>query len=532
MTAPDNSFDEQAVLHELKQFLPALSPGRTFTYRNPLEAFQELHFHDALRHASEMLGYRTSLSLEEYRSYYNSKKVKPGILERVLVEKKGASNTFEWQDKVLMKKYPAGVSAAHAAAPRIGRLRANWQKQYKTDPDARVHPRLLRILGSYLDHGVSDWKFPVRGQGFLDSMREVESNSFVSAFNTPRARNLLLHTTPSIGDLLTLIVGDQALFKQYLFDQQFAHRGWSGLVTTLENDRITLPNGSSITLRDLIVFELLLEIDVLDDRLDKHWEPLASQLAHRPEDLFAPVPVHEKSEVLAIWQEAVEWSYYEGILAGLCRNPQNSPAQPEMPRPEAAASAPDSVCIIGRPPLARGIAPEHRTFLNGYDFSLDPDGEMLESMLETVVPSLGAANLEYFFSRTSQAGTEADNAFADQFIGLFGMADGIRGDLRTGLPTALTKDFEPMRLLCVVEHFPETVLKVIDRLNAAHSPRSVAPRPVARRSVGLWLVNEWVHLVVIDPASRELRVLKNGKLVPYKSDRRLPDRLPLEDAVH
>lgn len=313
MTARNNSFDEQAVLHELKQFLPALSPGKTFTYRNPLEGFQEQTFDDALRHASEMLGYRTTLSLEEYRSLYNSKRVKPGVLEKVLVEKKGAANTFEWQDKVLMKKFPAAAESPS----RIGKLRANWQKQYKTDLDARVHPRLFRILGNYLDHGVSDWKFPVRGKGFLDSMREVESNSFISAFNTPRARNLLLQASSSISDLLTVIVGDETLFKQYLFDQQFAHRGWSGLVATLEIGREISPNGSNITLRELIVFELLLEIDVLDDRLGRHWEPLAYRLPAPPEDLFAPVPVGEKSEVLAIWQEAVEWSYYEGILAEL-----------------------------------------------------------------------------------------------------------------------------------------------------------------------------------------------------------------------
>lgn len=520
MTARNNSFDEQAVLHELKQFLPALSPGRTFTHRNPLQAFQELNFHDALRHASEMLGYATSLSLEEYRSYYNSKKVKPGILEKVLVEKKGAANTFEWQDKVLMKKYPA------AAAPRIGRLRANWQKQYKTDPDARIHPRLFRILGNFLDHGISDWKFPVRGQGFLDSMREVESNSFVSAFNTPRARNLLLHTSPSISDLLTVIVGDETLFKQYLFDQQFAHRGWSGLVATLEDDQKNLPNGSTIALRELILFELLLEIDVLDDRLGRHWEPLASGLTARPDDLFAPVPASEKSDVLAIWQEAVEWSYYEGILAGLNRDPQNPLSQVGGHISATVTNEPDSLCIIGRPSVARDIAPGHRTFQHCYDFSVDPDGEVLENILETVVPSLGAANLEYFFSRTSLAGKDADNALTDQIIGLFGVADIARGDLRTGLPTSLTKDFEPMRLLCVVEQFPETVLKVIDRLNAAHS-RPVARRSVARRSVARWLVNEWVHLVVRDPVSRELRVLKNGKMVAYRSSRRF-----IEDAVH
>lgn len=521
MTARNNSFDEQAVLHELKQFLPALSPGKTFTYRNPLEGFQEQTFDDALRHASEMLGYRTTLSLEEYRSLYNSKRVKPGVLEKVLVEKKGAANTFEWQDKALMKKF----SAAAESSPRIGKLRANWQKQYKTDLDARVHPRLFRILGNYLDHGVSDWKFPVRGKGFLDSMREVESNSFVSAFNTPRARNLLLKASSSISDLLTVIVGDEMLFKQYLFDQQFAHRGWSGLVATLEIGREISPNGSNITLRELIVFELLLEIDVLDDRLGRHWEPLAYRLPAPPEDLFAPVPVGEKSEVLAIWQEAVEWSYYEGILAELRQDPQNTRNQTGTRVTETTfANAVDSLCIIGRPSLLRSVTAEHRAFRHGYDFSLDPNGEMLEEILEAVVPSLGVANLECFFARTGLAGM--DDILTDQMIGLLGVADTARGDLQARLPAGLTKDFEPMRLLCVVEQFPETVLEVIDRL--AVQSTCVGRRSVGRRSVALWLLNEWVHLVVIDPVSRELRVLKNRKMITYKS----APRIVIEDAVH
>jgi len=505
MTARNNSFDENAVLDELRQFLPALSTGRTFTHRNPLQAFQHLRFHDALRHASEMLGYRTWLSLDEYRSLYNSKRVKPGVLEKVLVGQKGTARTFEWQDKVLMKKFPAD-----ATAPRIGQLRANWQKQYKTDPDARIHPRLFRILGNYLDHGVSDWKFPVHGQGFFDSMREMESNSFVSVFNTPRARNLLLHTSPSIEDLLTVIVGDETLFKQYLFDQQFAHRGWSGLVAWLERNGEILPNGSSITLYELIVFELLLEIDVLDDRLGTHWEPLASGLANRPKDLFAPVPADEKSEVLGIWQEAFEWSYYEGILAGFSRDRQNFTEGRTLTR--IVTNAPDSLCIVGRPSVLRNLPNGHRAFLHSYDFAVDRDGELLKSTLETVIPSLGAASLEYFFARTAWTAVESNAALTDQIIGLFGIADSVSGDLRTGLPASLIEDLEPTRLLCVVEQFPETVLKVIDRLDAA----------VAR-----WLANEWVHMVVTDPASGELRVLKNGELAAYKSDRR-----PVEDAVH
>ena len=79
-----------------------------------------------------------------------------------------------------------------------------------------------------------------------------------------------------------------------------------------------------------------------------------------------------------------------------------------------------------------------------------------------------------------------------------------------------------MRLLCVVEQFPEMVQKVIDRLGAAHSSSS-------GRQTAQWLVNEWVHLVVADPVSHELRVLKNRKMVAYKSHHR---RAAVESAVH
>ena len=31
-----------------------------------------------------------------------------------------------------------------------------------------------------------------------------------------------------------------------------------------------------------------------------------------------------------------------------------------------------------------------------------------------------------------------------------------------------------------------------------------------------WFANEWVHLVVVDPLTRELRRFRNGEFVPWK----------------
>ncbi len=46
-------------------------------------------------------------------------------------------------------------------------------------------------------------------------------------------------------------------------------------------------------------------------------------------------------------------------------------------------------------------------------------------------------------------------------MGLIGVANGIDGDLRAGLPNQMIEVHDPIRLMVIVEHFPEIVLKAI-----------------------------------------------------------------------
>lgn len=75
---------------------------------------------------------------------------------------------------------------------------------------------------------------------FLQSIKIIEKNSFISLFKTPRAKQLLFDNEISIKKLLEIVVGDASYFEQYLFDQQFSHRGWSGLVSSVESNPETL----------------------------------------------------------------------------------------------------------------------------------------------------------------------------------------------------------------------------------------------------------------------------------------------------
>lgn len=222
-------FEEHEVLHELKHFLPAQAPLKDFIHHNTLHAFQHQNFFKAIRHASAIFSYKVSLTIDEYREFYQTKRINEKILEKVIAEKKGSEQIKEWKDKLLSKEYDSTIVG------RIGLLRDNWKKIYRIDLDLQVHPLLFRILCSYLDQGISIWSFPVAHKGFLASVREMERNTFTSFFKTERAKKLLLNENCSIIDLLQIVVGDESLYKQYLFDQQFTHQGWSGMVSAVED---------------------------------------------------------------------------------------------------------------------------------------------------------------------------------------------------------------------------------------------------------------------------------------------------------
>lgn len=308
---PSLRFNEHTLLHELKHFLPAQAPLKDFVHHNTLHAFQNQKFYDGIRRASKIFGYKVSLSLEEYRTLFSKDQINVDILEHVIAKRKGSTNLVEWKTKALYGKFDESIS------PRIGQLRSNWKKKYYIDLDLLVHPLLFRILCSYLDQGISIWSFPDSKKGFLSSMREIEQNTFSSFFKNERAKKLLLENKCTIEDLLTIIVEDKSLFNQYIFDQQFAHQGWSGMVSAVEDLPQTLLDRKKITLKELIIFELLLEIDALDTKFGENWTSLKHRLDSNPIELFEEIPETELSQLLNIWQDAFEWTYYDQVLAGV-----------------------------------------------------------------------------------------------------------------------------------------------------------------------------------------------------------------------
>jgi uncharacterized protein YbcC (UPF0753/DUF2309 family) len=304
-------FKEEHILHDLKHFLPSQQALKDFIHHNSLHAFQHLKFYEAIFKASKIFGFQVSLQLSEFRQLYQTGRIREDIVDMILATKKGKDHFFEWKKKLIEGEYD---TINH---PRIGHLRKYWKEVYAYDLDNNVHPLLFRILCGFLDQGIAITAFPFANKSFTESVKELERNSLVSFFKTKTIRKKFLSDGYSITELLKTIVGKEEYFEQYLFDQQFAHHGWSGFISAVEDNPHTLLDNKKITFKEVVEFELLMELDALTHAFGSGWQPLTNHITEPPLDLFADVPKTELAEVIELWQDAFEWSYYDSVLKGI-----------------------------------------------------------------------------------------------------------------------------------------------------------------------------------------------------------------------
>lgn len=308
MNTNSHAFSLEECIEHLKHYLPAQAPLKDFIHHNTLHAFQKDDFHTALEKAATIFGYKVYLELKEYRALFANGAITESALEKALVAHVDVDNRSFY--RTMLMNGPDDVQPAK----RIGQLRHHWKSVYKVDMDSRVHPQLFRLISSYVDQGVATWHFPSSQGGFLESVRKLESHAFDGLFSSKRVKQLLANTETQLEDLLRILVGSEDLYENYLFDQQFAHPGWSGMVSVLESDPNALLHRKAISLHDLIFLECLFEMDVLDDVFGKGWEPMSAYVSHKPIALFSPVKKEMGMVLLKIWQDAYEWSYYDQVL--------------------------------------------------------------------------------------------------------------------------------------------------------------------------------------------------------------------------
>ena len=117
-----------------------------------------------------------------------------------------------------------------------------------------------------------------------------------------------------------------------------------------------------------------------------------------------------------------------------------------------------------------------------------------------MAPVCGGINLEYYFSRVDNQQLGAGTKLPHNVMGLIGVANGIDGDLRTGLPSQMIEVHDPYRLLVVVQQNPAIVEQAIRRNPATFQ----------------WFDNEWIRLVAYDPQQSVFHLWSDSQFEPYE----------------
>jgi uncharacterized protein YbcC (UPF0753/DUF2309 family) len=170
-----------------------------------------------------------------------------------------------------------------------------------------------------------------------------------------------------------------------------------------------------------------------------------------------------------------------------------------QPRPEYGHCT-NSICIVGRRALSRGLHLDRRAFLVSYDPTIDQEHKILERILAAVGPVGAGISLEYYFSSVDNERFGCGTKLPHNVTGLIGVMNGHQSDLRTGLPLQMVEIHEPMRLLLMVDASPEALLTVAGR----------------QAEVAELVVNQWVQLVSMHPDTGAMAVFDRGQFVPYE----------------
>lgn len=178
------------------------------------------------------------------------------------------------------------------------------------------------------------------------------------------------------------------------------------------------------------------------------------------------------------------------------------------PRPEYNHSN-NLYCVIGRRSLTRDLFLDRRAFLHSYEPATDPHGDILVRILSAAIPVCGGINLEYLFSRIDNSVYGAGTKLPHNVIGLLGVANGVEGDLRTGLPSQMIEVHEPARLLIVVEQSTEVLNKAVAKLGELRE----------------WIDNDWVRFVSCHPGNRKMYLYgsKGWETIHLPDDYQVPD---------
>ena len=373
--------DIDAMLARVAHWLPAQGPLKDFIHHNTLHAFQHLYFADAVRAAARLYGATIAMPGGFYLDAYRDGRISDASLARALSDAFG-DESERAAARTRMLAAPI-ESPRFAGAARAG-LRAEWAARLGGVPlDRRSHLHLFRLIGAYLDQGLSIWRMPgAEDLGFFDAVARLARTSRIplGPFAAPTARELLGRPPrEALARALARTLAREELAEAYLLETLLAQPGWAGLAAECERKPELLIGRRRIHLLDYAAITLVAEVGCLELELGNDFVPLDAPSAELVPDR---IPERTRDEVLlAVWHEAFEWSYYAPVLGAL-----SAPRPPQAPTPAPARAwalfcLDDRACSLRR--HLEEIDPQIATFgtagFFGFDFAYCGAGDAIAS---------------------------------------------------------------------------------------------------------------------------------------------------------
>lgn len=360
------------VVKHVAHWLPTQGPIKEFVHHNTLHAYQNHSFYDGCLIASRMYASRAFLPLSEYRGYLRSGRIHESALREVLLEESQNNEAVaaKLKDRMLHAELPDETLPRGVAKEG---LRARWRERRQLALKLQTHPILFRLLGQFLDQGISIWRMPHTQCSLYESVRKIVQESWVPLvpFSSPSARRFLeMEPEQAIFEILKQFVGDEQYFERYLLEMSLAHPGWSGMIHMIETEPHGLVLRRKVSLLEFCALELIAEYAVVTEKFGPNFQPLLE-----PGEKLSPLPVDagyvlewtETEKLQKLWHEAYERSYYLGVLARVADHQGRGLVS--EPSVQAFFCIDDRECSIRR--HLEEVAPSVQTFAWAGFFGID-----------------------------------------------------------------------------------------------------------------------------------------------------------------
>lgn len=367
----DDEFCLHCALDEIEPLLPHQGPIKDFIHQNTLEVFLDKPFDEAVSIASDLYHAKSYMDLGFYRdkfikdsfheSFKNSiKKYFPDLNAKEEEQFIHALMHFipindEKAFEALVKKdqEQQALEAKNLAESIYGQTKtitiaSVLKEKLQCSIDHHVNPILFRLLGSYIDQGVSLWPFLNQYNGFLKTVLHLAKNSkfplasFVN--NQEFVESLELELPKALKEILKNILASPALYHSYIKETLLLHPGWSGMVNVIEKHPETLARSVAINKKELLLVKLALEWQFIKHHAKDFKAICAEDLVHKKADSagvlslawwllqikdpeFRILPFINSNTLQKVWHDAMENQYYLNVKDIISEDPKTSDVQ-------------------------------------------------------------------------------------------------------------------------------------------------------------------------------------------------------------